>query len=235
MNAPELAIIMPVYNEQASVRKVVTEWFHEIENWTESFVFLCIDDGSRDKSLEILQRLQQQLGNRIQIITRENKGHGQSCIEGYNWACKQEIPWVFQIDSDGQCDPQYFFRFWRLRQNYDVIYGVRTRRDDGWRRVIASWVLKGVLLTTQRVWCPDANVPYRLIKREILTAEVEKIPRTFFLANIALAVLLKKSAVSHGYVPIGFRERYGGEPSVRLGKFTDKAVELVKQLADLPK
>lgn len=31
MNAPELAIIMPVYNEQASVRKVVTEWFHEIE------------------------------------------------------------------------------------------------------------------------------------------------------------------------------------------------------------
>ena len=31
MNSPELAIIMPVYNEQASVRKVVTEWFHEIE------------------------------------------------------------------------------------------------------------------------------------------------------------------------------------------------------------
>ena len=44
MNAPELAIIMPVCNEQASVRKVLTEWFHEIENWTESFVFLCIDD-----------------------------------------------------------------------------------------------------------------------------------------------------------------------------------------------
>ena len=73
------------------------------------------------------------------------------------------------------------------------------------------------------------------MKREVLTAEVEKIPRTFFLANIALAVLLKKSAVSHGYVPIGFRERYGGEPSVRLGKFTDKAVELMQQLEELPK
>ena len=235
MNAPELAIIMPVYNEQASVRKVVTEWFHEIENWTESFVFLCIDDGSRDKSLEILQRLQQQLGNRIQIITRENKGHGQSCIEGYKWACQQKIPWVFQIDSDGQCDPQYFFRFWRLRDKYDVIYGVRTRRDDGWRRVIASWVLKGVLLLTQGIWCADANVPYRLMKSQFVATESEKIPSSFFLANIALAVLLKKSAVAHGYVPIGFRERYGGEPSVRFGKFTDKAVELVQQLAELPK
>ena len=184
MNAPELAIIMPVYNEQASVRKVVTEWFHEIENWTENFVFLCIDDGSKDKSHEILQRLQQQLGDRIHIVSRENRGHGQSCVEGYRWTSQQKIPWVFQIDSDGQCDPQYFFRFWRLRQNYDVIYGVRTRRDDGWRRVIASWVLKVVLFTTQGVWCRDANVPYRLMKREILTAEVEKIPRTFSLQGL---------------------------------------------------
>lgn len=73
MNPPELAIIMPVYNEQASVRKVVTEWFHEVENWTENFVFLCIDDGSKDKSLEILKRLQQQLGDRIHIVSRENR------------------------------------------------------------------------------------------------------------------------------------------------------------------
>jgi glycosyltransferase involved in cell wall biosynthesis len=37
MNAPELAIIMPVYNEQAFVRKVVTEWFHKIENYNAVF------------------------------------------------------------------------------------------------------------------------------------------------------------------------------------------------------
>ena len=37
MNEPELAVIMPVYNEQASVRKVVTEWFYDIENYKEYF------------------------------------------------------------------------------------------------------------------------------------------------------------------------------------------------------
>jgi glycosyltransferase involved in cell wall biosynthesis len=37
MNSPELAIIMPVYNEQASIRKVVTKWFHEIENYKSVF------------------------------------------------------------------------------------------------------------------------------------------------------------------------------------------------------
>lgn len=37
MNSPELVIIMPFYNEQASVRKVVTEWFYDIENYKEDF------------------------------------------------------------------------------------------------------------------------------------------------------------------------------------------------------
>ena len=41
--APELLVVMPVYNEQASVRKVAMEFFEEIENWTERFVFLALD------------------------------------------------------------------------------------------------------------------------------------------------------------------------------------------------
>ena len=54
---PELLIVMPVYNEQASVRKAVGEWFNEVENWTENFVFLAIDDGSRDETLRVPNRL----------------------------------------------------------------------------------------------------------------------------------------------------------------------------------
>ncbi len=46
----ELAIVMPVYNEEASVRKVAREWFDEVSNWTEKFVFIAIDDGSTDQS-----------------------------------------------------------------------------------------------------------------------------------------------------------------------------------------
>jgi glycosyltransferase involved in cell wall biosynthesis len=230
---PDLAIILPVYNEQASVRKVVLEWFQEIENWTENFTFLCLNDGSNDDTLKILNRLRDQLGPRLEILTHSNCGHGQTCLAGYRLACERNIPHVLQIDSDGQCDPQYFFRFWRLREKFDVIYGVRTKRDDGWRRVLASLILKTVLLTTQRVHCADANVPYRLIRTEKLLPLLEKIPPDFFLVNVALAVLLKKSRWTHHHIPIRFRERYGGEPSVKLGKFSEKAVELVTQLSKI--
>ena len=91
---PELIIVMPVFNEQASIRKVVLEWFEEIENWTENFVFLAINDGSTDETLRILERLRDQLGIRLEILTHQNKGHGQSCIEGYRIACHREIHWI---------------------------------------------------------------------------------------------------------------------------------------------
>lgn len=231
---PQLALIMPVFNEQASVRKVITEWFFEVENWTEDFVFLVINDGSKDGTQSILERMREQLGDRLEIRSRENRGHGQSCLEGYRLACERQIPWVLQIDSDGQCDPQYFFRFWRNREKFDVIYGFRARRDDGWRRVLASWVLRGVILATAGVWCIDANVPYRLMKTSNLPEKLQKIPADFFLANVALAILLRRDpTVKHGTVPIRFRERYGGEPSVRLGKFGSKAFELIRQVRQL--
>lgn len=226
---------MPVFNEQASVRKVVMEWFQEVENWTENFVFLAINDGSTDGTLPILKRLQAQLGTRFEIFDQANIGHGQSCLAGYRKACERQIPFVFQIDSDGQCDPQYFFRFWRDRDKFDVIYGQRIRRGDGWRRVLASYVLRVTLLLAVGANCVDANVPYRLIRTERLESILKKIPADFSLANVAVAVLLRRSKDwKHGVVSISFPERYGGEPSVKLGEFGQKAGELIAQLRTLP-
>src|SRR6218665_1259369 len=109
---PELLVVLPVFNEQACVRKVISEWFLEIEGWTEDFVFLVINDGSTDGTSRILESLRPKFGPRLEIVERSNHGHGQSCLFGYRVAAERQIPFVFQIDSDGQCDPQYFFRFW---------------------------------------------------------------------------------------------------------------------------
>ncbi len=230
----DLLLVMPVFNEMASVRKVVMEWFQEVENWTENFIFLAIDDGSTDATPRILERLRDQLGERFEVLRQSNRGHGQSCLAGYREACRRGIPHVFQLDSDGQCDPQYFFRFWRDRERFEVIYGRRIRRDDGWRRVLASIVLRLTLLGVAKVDCIDANVPYRLMCTQGLIGHLDRIPPGFSLANVALAVLLRRDAAwRHGSVPIRFRERYGGEPSVQLARFGDKAVELVRQLRSL--
>jgi glycosyltransferase involved in cell wall biosynthesis len=179
--APELMVVMPVFNEQASVRKVVLEWFAEIENWTEDFVFLALDDGSTDDTPRLLARLHEQLGARFEWRSRANRGHGQTCIEGYRDACERGARFVFQIDSDGQCDPQFFFRLWRLRGKCDVVYGSRVKRDDGWRRVAASLVLPhvkfGQMIYTGPVDeffdCQFGPLPYRSLRFEPETLEQE--------------------------------------------------------------
>lgn len=229
---PDLVVVMPVYNEQASIRKVVKEWFEEIEGWTENFIFLVINDGSKDNTLLLLQRLQAQLGPQLEIIDQTNRGHGQSCLEGYRLAAARNAPYILQLDSDGQCDPQYFFKFWREREKYDVIYGKRVKRDDGIQRTFASLVLRGFLGLFFRVNCVDANCPYRIMRTEKVMHWVNAIPQTLSLANIALAVLLRKQAseIRHASIPIRFRQRYGGEPTVKFTRFGNMALELFRQL-----
>lgn len=232
-SSPHLLIVMPVYNEQASVRKVIIEWFRELERCVGEFVLLAIDDGSTDATLENLKAIQQELGPRLECISRENRGHGQSCVQGYNIALERGIPFVFQIDSDGQCDPRYFSEVWKRASQFDVIYGKRTR-DDGWRRVCASAFLRGLLMVGFRVNCADANVPYRLMRTHACAAAIQSIPHDFFLANVALAVVLRKDkSIREGIVPIRFSSRYGGEPSVPFSKFGIKALELIQQLRSL--
>lgn len=222
---------MPVFNEQASVRKVVQEWTAEIENWTENFLFLAVDDGSSDDTRLILERLRAKHGCRLEILSRENRGHGQSCLQGYRIAAERNAAFVMQIDSDGQCDPQYFFKLWRIREQYDVIYGVRARRDDGIKRVVASQVLQLVVFAVTGAWCADGNVPYRLMNTRAIEPFLDRIPPDFFLANVGLAAVLRKQPyMRHGAVPIHFRERYGGEPSVPLSKFGGRASQLIRQL-----
>ncbi|CAG5018005.1 Undecaprenyl-phosphate 4-deoxy-4-formamido-L-arabinose transferase [Dyadobacter sp. CECT 9275] len=228
---PELAVVIPVFNEQDSIQKVIGEWIPELEKWCSNFVVLAIDDGSRDHSLAILYQLQEQFGKRLVIITRPNRGHGQTCLEGYHYAGKLGARFVFQIDSDWQCDPRYFPAFWQIRNRAFVISGVRTSRDDGWKRIIVTKTLRLMLLLAFRVDCPDANVPYRLMQTEAIQSAILRIPEDFHLANVALAVLLRRDkSVTHSYVPIGFRERYGGEPSVKLPLFGRKAIELYRNI-----
>ena len=226
----ELLVVMPVFNEEESLAGVVDEWLPELARWVDDFAILAIDDGSTDATNHRLKQMCKQHGLKLEIRSRENRGHGASCVEGYRDAVERRIPWVFQIDSDGQCDPRFFGRLWQKREDFDVIYGARVWREDGLVRMAASCLLKFVLLVQERVYCVDPNSPYRLMRSSVLADRLDAV-EPVYLANVALAVLLRRDpTVRHGSVPIHFRERSGGVASIKLKQFGRKALELMKQL-----
>jgi glycosyltransferase involved in cell wall biosynthesis len=228
-STPELALIIPVYNEEECIIRVLEEWTQAIRREKIPTLFIIVDDGSTDRTLErIKSYADQERRDDILAIPQVNQGHGQSCLDGYRKALELKIPRIFQIDSDGQCDPAFFPLIWAARDQACAIYGKRCQRDDGPSRIFISWVLKQFLRVAMHTRLSDSNVPYRLYQSKYLEEALTKIPKTFHLANIALALLLEPMGFVE--IPIYFRGRQGGQSSVRWIGFARKALQLHQNL-----
>ena len=219
MNATraELAVVMPVYNEEANIAAVVGEWIAELQRLGISFVMLPVNDGSRDGTGPALEKLAAQFPGVLAPIGKANAGHGRACRTGYDAAVQSGVAWTLQIDSDGQCDPGFFAGFWSAREQADAVFGVRATRDDGFSRVLISATCRAAASLLTGIDLRDANVPYRLVRTAKLQAALARIPTDFDMQNVALTVALKRDkSVRWAYAPIHFRNRQGGTNSINL-------------------
>jgi glycosyltransferase involved in cell wall biosynthesis len=229
---PELVLVVPVYNEEDAIVPVLEEWRAELARTVgaDRFILLVVDDGSKDATPARLAALN---WPELRVHRHANRGHGQSCLVGYAQAEAMGAAYVFQIDSDGQCDPAGFSSVWARRANAVAVYGRRTSRDDGMARRFISAVLRGSLKLTRGTRLNDTNVPFRLYKTGPAAAAAARVPSDFNLANIAMALLLEPEGFEE--VPIHFRDRIGGHPTVRMWGFAPKALRLHRDLFRLGK
>jgi dolichol-phosphate mannosyltransferase len=222
---------MPIYNEEANIEAVATEWVQELNRLGVSFVLLAINDGSRDGTGAALQKLAERYPGFVKPVEKPNSGHGQACRTGYLLAAERGADWTLQIDSDGQCDARFFPAFWKLRDQADVIFGVRKTRDDGLSRVLVSGVCRLATSLLCGIDLRDANVPYRLIRTSALKEALPKIPDDFDMQNVALTLTLKRDpSLRWKYVPIHFRDRQGGTNSINLRRIAGMGWNLLRRL-----
>jgi glycosyltransferase involved in cell wall biosynthesis len=227
-SSPELFVIAPVYNEEGAIRQVVEEWAQALQRLGIRFTFLLLDDGSTDRTPAILEQLSREQPS-LQLHRGANQGHGQTCTMGYQRAVQSGARWIFQIDSDGQCDPSYFPSLWEKRMGSPAVFGYRTRRDDGWSRLAISRILSSLVLMLTGVWIRDSNVPYRLIDRALLERLLPGIPATSRFPNVLLSIALSR-ATPPVWVPIRFRDRSSGTSTVKIGKMTRFAREVYREV-----
>ena len=77
----------------------------------------------------------------------------------------------------------------------------------------------------------DANVPYRLIKRDALHRALPSVPERFDMQNVALTFALKRDpSIRWAYVPIKFRARQGGTNSINLRKIIKMGFRMLMQV-----
>lgn len=206
-----LYIVIPAYNEEETISKVIAEWYPVIERHAGegNSRLVVINDGSKDKTSQIVHELVQ-VRPLLELIDKENLGHGATLLFAYKYALKHKADYIFQTDSDGQTCAEEFETFWDQRNSYDVLIGERIGRKDGFSRVIVTKTLKVVLFMIFGIWVKDANTPFRLMKREVMEKYVEKIPPNYNLTNVMLSVFFLYYSESVKFIPISFLERQGG-------------------------
>lgn len=230
-----LAVVCPVFNEEKNIRAVLEEWVTTLDKivGVGHYHFIFLNDGSTDNTSQELQKLTQQYSQLI-VLDKINSGHGPTCVYSYDYVIEKKYTWVFQIDSDGQCDPRYFSQLWENRQMFPWQFGHRKTRDDGWQRIVVTKILAMVVWLGSGFFVRDANVPYRLMPVSKLSEFIQLIPKNFFLANVVLSVFIEARFKIKWY-PIHFRNRFSGESKVKGFKFAKIGIKLFFDLIKMRK
>jgi putative flippase GtrA len=160
-----ISVVLPAYNEEEIIARTVNLAMEALNAWGMDFEILVVNDGSTDKTGEIVAALVD-AHPRVRLITHEsNQGYGSSLVSGFAAATKEL---VFFMDSDGQFDIQDLQEFFPLIDTYDAVIGYRIDRQDSWMRKINAWGWKQLIGWVLGVRVRDVDCAFKLLHTEFL-------------------------------------------------------------------
>jgi dolichol-phosphate mannosyltransferase len=162
MTTPDLEVLLPVHNEAESIEATIREIHKELSK-NVNLGFIICEDGSRDNTKEILRRLSAELPLRLNL-SDERKGYSKAVREGMSML---ESDYLLCLDSDGQCDPKDFWKFWEVRNDCDVALGRRVNRADTFVRKIFSRFFYHIYQTAFSTPVHDPSCPFVLMKKSV--------------------------------------------------------------------
>lgn len=226
------SIVMPAYNEEECIEQVVTMWTSFLKNTFpgKQTKLIVINDGSRDNTKGILDRIAPSIDNLL-VVHQTNGGHGNAVVNGYRKAVELNSEWVFQTDSDDQFVTEDVVKLWEKRNESNFILGYRQIRHDASARLLITRILKYTISFVYGTFINDANIPFRLIKGSYLKALLAQLPNPEpFAPNIFLAVMAKKAGQKTFDIPIVHKERLTGTVSILRWKLLKVCIQSFKEL-----
>lgn len=164
---PKLSIFLPVYDEEENLERLHEKIIAAMTELGQSFEVIYVDDGSTDRSLELLKRFAAN-DNRVRVISfRRNYGQTAAMAAGID-AARGEV--LIPMDADLQNDPADIERLLaKLDEGYDVVSGWRKdRRDSFVTRVLPSKLANGLISKISGVELHDYGCSLKAYRRETL-------------------------------------------------------------------
>jgi glycosyltransferase involved in cell wall biosynthesis len=141
-----VSVVIPLYNEEENVEVLHERLSETLKSMGIEYEIVYIDDGSTDKTPNLLEEIQKSDENVVVLSLRRNFGQTAAFAAGFDFA-RGEV--VITMDGDLQNDPKDIPRLLELTKEYDLVSGWRKKRQDTFitRRLpslIANWLISKV-------------------------------------------------------------------------------------------
>jgi glycosyltransferase involved in cell wall biosynthesis len=216
-----VSFVLPAYNEEANVTKAIESTVVAANHYCSDFEVLVVDDGSSDRTAELV-RLCAARHSQVRLIQhRTNRGYGEALRSGFTNAT---LDFVFFTDSDNQFDMAELPLLLAWADQADVVAGYRKVRRDPAMRRLNAWAWNRLVRALFYVPVRDIDCAFKLFRRQPL-AEIDIESRGAMINTEIMVKLARRGwtvvevAVTH--LPRTAGSTTGAKPSVIFRAFRE--------------
>jgi glycosyltransferase involved in cell wall biosynthesis len=223
-----LSVVVPLYNEELVIRAMYERLTAALERCVSSYEIILVNDGSRDRTLELAQEICR-TDRRVKLINfSRNFGHQIAITAGMD-RCRGLA--IVVIDADLQDPPEVIAEMLeKWRQGYHVVYGVRThRKGETWFKKTTAKIFYRLLRRMTAVQIPVDTGDFRLIDMRVLKELRKMREQARFVRGMVSWLGFKQ-----GEVQFVREERYAGETKYPFKKMLKFAIDGVLSFSQIP-
>jgi undecaprenyl-phosphate 4-deoxy-4-formamido-L-arabinose transferase len=210
MSTPKLTVVIPVYNEEATLEALFARLYKALDALDESYEIIFINDGSRDASAAILSEQYHARPEVTRVILfNGNFGQHRAILAGFAHARGECI---VTLDADLQNPPEdIHLLLAEMDQGHDYVGSIRRQRNDSWWRRVASRAMNRLREHITRIHMTDQGCMMRAYSRRIVDTINQCNEMNTFIPALAYSF-----AQNPTEVVIGHEERHAGESKYSL-------------------
>lgn len=162
----DISVVVPLLNEESSLVLLYRRLTEALDNLSESYELIFVDDGSTDSSFSALEQLHER-DDRVKVIQfRGNYGKAAALSAGFRNS-RGDV--IITLDADLQDQPEEIPRFLaKLEEGYDLVSGWKANRHDPISKVLPSRVFNVVTSLMTGIKLHDFNCGFKCYRREVI-------------------------------------------------------------------
>ncbi|MGB0717347.1 MAG: glycosyltransferase family 2 protein [Phycisphaerae bacterium] len=201
-----LTIFYPCYNEEENVENTTASALEVAKRLSDDFEIIIVNDGSRDRTGELADKLAAQHPQVRAVHNNPNLGYGGALQRGFRESTKE---YVFYTDGDGQFDFQEMDKLIPLMADFDIVSAYRINRQDPAIRKLNAFCWTTLVNTLFKLGIRDIDCAFKIYPRRLFD-EIE-MKSTGALIDTEILARAKRLGYSIGQIGVHHYPRTAGE------------------------